>query len=412
MKKSILSCGLVTVVMSMSIYASDIKLGKQKATSCIGCHGANGISSTQSFPNLAGQKELYTLKQLMAFKDGTRKNATMSAMVARLTKQDMQNISAYYASLTKKQKTKTKKIFEASDKVSQVQFPKTVYISMKKDATMQSFPSQGTWKGGANMLYNAVTPNGEMVLSTSPSTGTVYAFDAKSGKILAIIKVGKAPKGVKISPDGKIAYVSNQGSNNISVVDLKTLKVIYSIKTQKGPHNARFTNDGKTAYVTLQGGAGIGVIDVIKHKMVKVIPIKGITGPHNLDLSKDEKTAFVRDFVHHVAVVDLASQKVKKVITVGNGHSGIDVTPDGKYAIAGGIADTYLSIIDTKTLAVTKIALGTASHGIRASKNSRWLYVTLPKANAIAIIDMKTKKIAKKIKVGKFPFWVAVQGNS
>ena len=44
------------------------------------------------------------------------------------------------------------------------------------------------------------------------------------------------------------------------------------------------------AYVTLQGGAGIAVIDTAARKMVKVIPVPGITGPHNLDLSADEKT--------------------------------------------------------------------------------------------------------------------------
>lgn len=236
-------------------------------------------------------------------------------------------------------------------------------------------------------------------------------FDTKNGKQLAIIKVGKAPKGVKVSPDGKIAYVSNQKSNDISVVDLNKLNVAYTIKVGKGPHNTRFTKNGKIAYVTLQGGTGLGVIDVKSHKMIKMIPIAGITGPHNLDLSKDEKTAFVRDFVHNVAVLDLTTGKVKKVIKVGNGHSGLDVTPDGKYAIAGAIGDTFLSVIDTKTLNVQKIDLGTASHGIRASKDSKWLYVTLPKANAIAVINLHTMKVVKKIAVGKFPFWVSVQGN-
>ena len=411
MKKTVFTYAVMSTVVGVSLYASSIAQGKIKAASCAGCHGTNGISLNQEFPNLAGQKELYTLKQLKAYKSGTRKNSTMQAMVAALSTQDMKNLAAYYASLKTIAKKPMMKKTMAMDKATSAEFPETTYISMKKDATMQNFPQQQTWTGGPNMLYNALTPNGKMVLSTSPSTGSVYVFDAKSGKQLAIIKVGKAPKGVKISPDGKIAYISNQKSNDISVVDLNTLNVAYTIKVGKGPHNARFTKNGKIAYVTLQGGAGLGVIDVKERKMIKVIPIAGITGPHNLDLSKDEKTAFVRDFVHNVAVLDLITGKVKKVIKVGNGHSGLDVTPDGKYAIAGAIGDTFLSVIDTKTLNVQKIDLGTASHGIRASKNSKWLYVTLPKANTIAVINLDTMKIAKKIAVGKFPFWIAVQGN-
>jgi len=290
-------------------------------------------------------------------------------------------------------------------------FPQDTYISMKKSASIIRFPQEKVWRGGPNMLYTAITPDGKMVLSTSPSTGTVYAFDAKNNKQLAVIKVGKAPKGVKVSPDGKVAYVSNQGSNDISVVDLKKLAVINTIKVEKGPHNVRFTRDGKLAYVTLQGGAGIAVIDTAAAKMIKVIPVPGITGPHNLDLSADEKTAYVRDFVHNVAVLDLSTGKVKKIIEVGGGHGGIDVTPDGRYAVTGAIGDTYISVINTKDLTVKNIEVGSGPHGVRASKNSCWLYVTLTADNTVAVIDLKKLKVEKKIAVENFPFWVAIQGN-
>ena len=412
MKKTMLAYSLISIVMSMPIYAGDIAKGKEKSVVCAGCHGANGIGLSQEFPNLAGQKEVYILKQLKAFKSGARKDPTMTTMVVALENKDMENLAAYFSSLKPmpdiKAKTDVPKI---SSKATASEFPETTFISMKTDGTIQNLPQQQTWVGGPNMLYNAITPDGKMVLSTSPSTNTVYAFDASNGKQLAVIKVGRAPKGVKVSPDGKIAYISNQGSSNISVVDLKQLEVVYTIKVADGPHNARFTKDGHLAYVTLQGGAGIGVIDVANHKMTKVIPVAGITGPHNIDLSSDEKTAFVRDFVHHVAVVDLTLGKVKKVINVGNGHGGIDVTPDGRYAATAAIGDTFISIIDTKTLGVTNIEVGNGPHGIRASKDSRWLYVTLTKDNAIAVINMQTMRVEKKIHVGAFPFWVAVKGN-
>lgn len=412
MKKTILTYGLISAVMSMPMYAGDIAKGKEKSAVCVGCHGANGIGPSQEFPNLAGQKEAYVLKQLKAFKSGARKDPTMTAMVAALENKDMEDLAAYFSSLKPVPDTTAKiNVPKVMGKATANEFPETTFISMKKDGTIQNFPQQQTWVGGPNMLYDAITPDGKMVLSTSPSTNTVYAFDTNNGKQLAVIKVGKAPKGVKVNPDGKLAYVSNQGSANISVVDLQKLEVVYTIKVTEGPHNARFTKDGNLAYVTLQGGAGIGVIDVANHKMTKVIPIAGITGPHNLDLSSDEKTAFVRDFVHHVAVVDLASGKVKKVITVGNGHGGIDVTPDGRYAVTAAIGDTFISVIDTKTLSVKNIEVGNGSHGIRASKDSRWLYVTLTKDNAIAVINMQTMRVDKQIPVGAFPFWIAVQGN-
>lgn len=79
--------------------AADVAAGKAKAASCAGCHGANGISAVPTYPNLAGQKEAYLVKQMKAFKDGSRKDPTMNAMSKPLSDADMANISAYYASL-------------------------------------------------------------------------------------------------------------------------------------------------------------------------------------------------------------------------------------------------------------------------------------------------------------------------
>jgi len=62
-------------------------------------------------------------------------------------------------------------------------------------------------------------------------------------------------------------------------------------------------------------------------------------------------------------------------------------------------------------LAVKNITVGNGPHGIRASKDSRWLYVTITKDNVVAVINLKTMAVEKKIAVGEFPFWVAVQGN-
>lgn len=88
-----------TVLMSAPVLAADIAAGKAKAVTCSACHGAAGISAVPTFPNLAGQKEQYILKQLKDFKSGARKDATMNGMAAALSEEDMANIAAYYASL-------------------------------------------------------------------------------------------------------------------------------------------------------------------------------------------------------------------------------------------------------------------------------------------------------------------------
>jgi cytochrome c553 len=79
--------------------AGDIAAGKTKAASCAGCHGSDGISANPLWPNLAGQKAPYLVKQLKAFRDGGRQDPMMSAMAIPLSDADIENLAAYYSSL-------------------------------------------------------------------------------------------------------------------------------------------------------------------------------------------------------------------------------------------------------------------------------------------------------------------------
>ena len=78
--------------------AGDAAAGKSKSAVCAACHGATGTSANAIWPNLAGQKEAYLVKQLKAFKSGARKDPMMAPMVASLSDQDMANLAAYYSS--------------------------------------------------------------------------------------------------------------------------------------------------------------------------------------------------------------------------------------------------------------------------------------------------------------------------
>lgn len=100
MKKVVLSAAALVLATAFgSATAGDVAAGKAKSATCAGCHGANGISNVPMYPNLAGQKEQYTAKQLKAFRDGTRTDPTMNAMAKPLSDADIDNLAAYYASL-------------------------------------------------------------------------------------------------------------------------------------------------------------------------------------------------------------------------------------------------------------------------------------------------------------------------
>ena len=99
MLRIVLAAGLATCLAG-NVFAADAAAGKAKAsTVCASCHGAEGISANPIWPNLAGQKDAYLVKQLNDFKSGARKDPVMAGMAAALSDADIANIAAYYASL-------------------------------------------------------------------------------------------------------------------------------------------------------------------------------------------------------------------------------------------------------------------------------------------------------------------------
>lgn len=100
MKIQPLLFALPWLVLASAPQAGDADAGKAKAATCVACHGANGISAQPMYPNLAGQKADYLVKSLKGYKDGTRKDRTMGAMAAPLSDTDIDNLAAYYSSLS------------------------------------------------------------------------------------------------------------------------------------------------------------------------------------------------------------------------------------------------------------------------------------------------------------------------
>ncbi|HSS45986.1 MAG TPA: cytochrome c [Burkholderiales bacterium] len=81
-----------------SFAGGDAAAGKQKSAACAACHGADGNSATPDFPRIAGQQPDYIVKALSDYKSGARKDPIMGAMGANLSKQDMEDLAAYFSS--------------------------------------------------------------------------------------------------------------------------------------------------------------------------------------------------------------------------------------------------------------------------------------------------------------------------
>ena len=100
MKQFILAAGMLCLVAGQ-VLAADVEAGKAKvAEICGACHGMDGNSTSHDFPILAGQNEDYIRNALKLYQTGARKNPIMVGMAQPLTKQDIENIAAYFSKQT------------------------------------------------------------------------------------------------------------------------------------------------------------------------------------------------------------------------------------------------------------------------------------------------------------------------
>jgi len=93
---------LVIATLSLSascVFAADADAVQMAKNLCAGCHGPQGVSTNELWPNIAGQKAGYTAKQLRAYRDGTRTDPNMTALSSALTDELIEDLAAFYATM-------------------------------------------------------------------------------------------------------------------------------------------------------------------------------------------------------------------------------------------------------------------------------------------------------------------------
>jgi YVTN family beta-propeller protein len=172
---------------------------------------------------------------------------------------------------------------------------------------------------------------------------------------------------------GYRVYVTNEVSGNLSVIDSDKMDVIATVPLGKRPRGIHASPDGKFIYVALSGtpaappgvdedtlpppdksADGLAVVDVAQNKVIRVI--QAGSDPENFDVSKDGKLIYVsNEDVSGVSVVDIAAGKVINTYHTGEQPEGVTVTPDGKLVYSTCEEDGTIAVIDPAANKVLKI---------------------------------------------------------
>ncbi len=289
-----------------------------------------------------------------------------------------------------------------------------------------------------------------------------------TGSAATGIHVGLYPDAVAVDSSDATAYVANYSSNSVTPISLATGRAGTPIPAGQGPADIAISPDGKTAYVTDDGsssslGHTVTPINLATRRPERPIPVGA--GPQGIAITPDGATAYVADagaivagqvgpVGHTVTPIDLSTDKPGPPITVGNGPTGVAISPDGRtvfvtnldsgsvtpiataddsagpaiavmggpVAVAVGGGDAW--VVDTPSntstgdnvtpislrthKALAPIPVGRGAQDIAVAPDGKTAWVTCLGADSLVPVDLATRQAGGGVPVSGGPFAVAV----
>jgi len=242
----------------------------------------------------------------------------------------------------------------------------------------------------ANMKMSPVTgPNVKIsdptsvVMIVDRDSNDIAFMDIKTKEIVGRTFLGNNvnPHMVMMSPDGRYVVTGGQRSNTAYIIDSHTLDLVAKIPVGFAPEHLAFSPDGRWYYQGNPEGDSITVIDMQSLKAIKTIT--GLAEPLNITFTPDGSKAYIGNYgAHWVGVVDVTRHELIKKIQV-DATPGITRLDPSKYL-------TEIKGIFNAT----------------PTPDGRFLYAADGDLGVVGVIDTRSDKVIKVIRVGPDPWRV------
>jgi YVTN family beta-propeller protein len=132
--------------------------------------------------------------------------------------------------------------------------------------------------------------------------------------------------------------------------------------------------------------------------------------PGELAVSPDGRRLYVVcEKSYELRVVDTATGRVLKTVSVGHIPRGLSVSADGKQVYVANSWDDSISVIDAQTLAgVVTLKTGFEPISAVADKKGETLYVANRLSSDISVIDLRSGKEIKRLEAGRGASYLAL----
>src|ERR1700752_1631317 len=229
-------------------------------------------------------------------------------------------------------------------------------------------------------------PNPKLrIIQTNSAGDNIHIIDPSTNNVVGEIKGIEAPHGLAVAPDGSRIYVSEQADKTLVVIDGKTLQVSKRIALSGNPNLVDVTPDGRWIYVAI----ALTWDDYSEFPQINANPSGGGD------------------------VIDAKSLEKVKTIALRGGIHDLNVTPDGKFVIAGSSRGArppanLMNVIDVRTNEVAwSLLINPAPSPMAISSNpdgsTKWIFAQNGSLNGFAVFDFATQAKINEIKFPDIP---------
>jgi YVTN family beta-propeller protein len=236
-------------------------------------------------------------------------------------------------------------------------------------------------------------------------------FDSRSLCFLGLLFLTGC---VHRKPEKERLYVSDERGDAVVVIDPATAGIVDTIEAGHRPRGIAVSPDGATLYVAVSGSPiggpgvdenslpppdrrkdGIAVVDLASGKVRRVLSAGN--DPETFALSRDGRILYISN-EDSGAVSEIAVDGSRQPLTtkVGEEPEGIALSGDGKSLFVACEASDHVAVLDALTLHLIRtIRITGRPRGAVASRDGTRIYVSVEGAGKLAILSAVDGKLQK-----------------
>ncbi len=210
--------------------------------------------------------------------------------------------------------------------------------------------------GALRRPHGIVFAEGKVWL-TAEQNRLIARYDPSVNQIDWLLGIGQNGTHMLLfSKDRSLLFTSNIGSDSITVLQRGSDPPVWNatnVSVGKGPEGGDISPDGREYWAANSGDGGISIIDVATRRVTQTLDVR-TNHSNRLKFSLDGKLVLVSDPGNNaVVVLDAASRKELKRISIGRQPEGLLISPDGVHAYVAVSGEKNVAILDLKTLEIS-----------------------------------------------------------